>query len=127
MSDSGLIVNFSEMTDDELFKFKENIENGYDELCENRAEELAMLEKNGDFDPYSFLGKKKIKSIVNKYANDDDGFDFLYKELYREFERRQISVDEFERQRLADNIENISDEEFLAREQAKTEKYKKLK
>lgn len=127
MSESGLIVDFSEMTDDELFNFKKNIEGGYDLLCEKRAEELALLEKDGDFDPYSFWGSKKIKAIVDKYSNDDDGFEFLYKELHREFERRQISVESFERQKLIGEDENISDEEFLARERAKTEKYRKSK
>ena len=127
MSEKTLNVDFSEMTNDELIKFKKHIEEGYERLCEQRAKELAELSKDENFDPYSFWGSRKITKITDKYSKDDDGFEFLLEELLKEFEQRQISLLDLELRENIENQELLSDEEYIASEIAKNNKFKHLK
>ncbi len=92
MSENELAVNLSDMTNEDLIAFKRYIEKGYEILCGKRAEELAGLSKDDNFDPYSFFGGRKIEKISKKYQEDDDGFAFLLEEVLKELEQRQISL-----------------------------------
>ena len=114
-----LEFNFSEMTENELYDFKEKIEKAYEKMCNDRAKELKEIDSE-DFDPFSFFGGKKIDAIAKKYAEFDDGFAFLMEELLREFQQRKIPLDEIDNLKYND----ISDEEYIYREIEKTNKYK---
>lgn len=121
----NLTVNFSEMTNEELIEYKNNIEKRYEILCDERAEELADLGK--DFDPYTFWGSKKIERIRKKYDDADDGFHFLMEELFKEIEKRQISLLDVEIEKEKEEIQNLSDEEYIIREIEKNKKYRQTK
>lgn len=118
---SELAVDLSEMTVDELLNFKENIEKGYAKLCDDRARDLAKL--GDDFDPYTVAGEKKIKKIIQKYQDQDDGFIFLLHDVLQELKQRQVSIEDIERK----ESEKLSDEEYIYREIKKTKQYKSSK
>lgn len=120
-----LSVNFSEMTEIELIEFKRLIEQRYEVLCGDRAKELAAL--GADFDPYTFSGSRKIKNIVKKYQDADDGFRFLLEELLREMKQRNISLLDLEIGNDKEEIDKLSDQEYIMRELEKNRKYRKTK
>lgn len=114
-----LDINLSEMSNEQLIEFKTHLEKGYDKLCEDRAKELKQFDTE-EFDPFSFLGKKKVDNIVKKYAELDDGYTFLMEELLRELQQRQISLLDVE----TNNLEKLSDEDYIYRQIEKSEKFK---
>lgn len=119
---NDLIIDYSAMSKEELIEFKKVLEGKYALLCEQRAEELAAIATD-DFDPYSSSGERKINKILKKYENDDDGFHYLYEQLLKEFEQRQISIVDLE----IKESNSLSDEDYIAREVEKTKKFKSQK
>jgi len=115
------------MTNEDLIAFKRYIEKGYETMCGKRAEELAELSKDNDFDPYSFFGGRKIEKISKKYQEDDDGFAFLLEEVLKELKQRQISLLDLELDDVKQQNEKLSDEEYIIRELEKNKKFKHFK
>ena len=120
-----LAVNFSEMTEEELIEFKKFLEERYQQLCNDRAKELADL--GSEFDPYSFQGSRKINKISQKYQEMDDGFRFLMEELLKEMKQRQISLLDLEIEEEKENNERLSDEEYIIKELEKNKKFRQTK
>ena len=87
-------IDFSSMTISEIFNFKKKLEESYSKLCEDRAYDLKSIDHE-DFDPYSKKGEKSINAIIKKYAEYDDGYNFLMEEIIRNLELRNVSVEEF--------------------------------
>lgn len=125
MSEEQLSVDFSEMTEEELIDFKKSLEERYKILCDERAKELASLGEG--FDHYTFLGSRKIEKILKKYQDDDDGFQYLMEELLKEMKQRQISLLDLEIENEKEEVEKLSDEEYIMREIEKNKKYRQTK
>jgi len=127
MSEDELMINFSDMTNDELLQFKPVLEQMYQKMCNDRAEELKILSDDENFDPYSFAGSHKIGQIIKKYEEHDDGFSYLYEELLKEIEQRQISLLDVELKENKDVDETLTDEQYIMREIKKTKDFKQNK
>ncbi len=110
MNNEELNINFLEMSDDDLYALKKKLEQAYAKLCSDRALDLRRIDGD-NFDPFTFMGKKKVEAITKRYAELDDGYMFLMEELLREFKRRQISLVDIEQ---SESLE-ISDEEYIAK------------
>ena len=118
-----LMVDFSDMTEEELINFKENLESRYDVMCDERAKDLVALQTR-DFDPFSTAGEKKIKSIIKKYEEFDDGFLFLMEELIKEMKQRQINLLDLEIEKENKQFESLSSEEYIRQELEKNKIYR---
>ena len=120
-----LMIKFSEMTDEELIAFKEDLEDKYEILCDRRAKDLADL--GVDFDPYTRSGERKINKIIMKYQDDEDGWTFLMEETLREMKKRQISLIDLEIEKTKSENEKLTDEQYISQELNKNKKFRNKK
>ena len=120
-----LMIKFSEMTDEELIAFKEDLEDKYEILCDRRAKDFADL--GVDFDPYTRSGERKINKIIMKYQDDEDGWTFLMEETLREMKKRQISSIDLEIEKTKSENEKLTDEQYISQELNKNKKFRNKK
>lgn len=119
----SLVVNFAEMTDDELYAFRDNLATVRAQIDEEWAAELASFASGDDFDPYSRSGERKIKKLAKKYANKTVGLNYLRDLTFEEIAKR----DRYKEQQMyvkGGYGKILSEEEFLEREEIKTKAYK---
>ena len=122
--DNELVVNFSEMEDDELFEFKKYIEEKYDQVCADNVVEYTKLIADENFDQYSFLGKRKVNKMIDRHQNEEDGFLFLMEELLKEIKQRRLVDDDYD---LIIDTADLTDEEFIERQMKISDDYKNKK
>lgn len=113
-------INPSLYDDKELIELRNNLEIEYGKLNETWAEDAALM-VDESFDPYSFVGEKKIKKFTKRYA--DQASDILVtidliddeiakREKYKE-EQRYSGTSKF-------SYSDESMEEFIEKESNKT-------
>lgn len=112
-------------TDDDLKEFYHEVEKKKSVLKEQCSEEMSILLKNDKFDVYSWSGSRKIKKIADKYAGLIAVADDYLKTVGNEMRKREKFEEE---QRYSGKSikkrENISQEEFLQKEEDKTWAYR---
>ena len=115
-----------EYTAENLRGFLNEIEMKKSVLNEECASEMASLFKDESFDVYSFKGSRKVKKIANKYAPlIDTALDFE-KMIKAEVAVREKYEDEmrYSGKSIAKPKQQMSEEEFLQKEQDKTWAYR---
>ena len=117
-----LNVNFAEMTDEELYAFRDKLIEIREKMDDEWAKELASF-AGEDFDQYSFWGERKMKKLAKKHAKRTCGLVYLQEVLSNEFRRRDKYKEE---QMYAGKLKRTyeSEEDFLERESIKTQSYK---
>jgi hypothetical protein len=89
------------------------------------AKELKIISSVEGFDPYSFWGERKIKKLAKKHAQKTSGLIYLEGLTAEEIRKR----DKYKEEQMYSGKGKykgytMSTEEFLEREQIKTESYK---
>lgn len=120
-----LMVNFPEMTDDELYAFRDKLSVLHARFDDEWAKELKIISSVEGFDPYSFWGERKIKKLAKKHAQKTSGLIYLEGLTAEEIRKR----DKYKEEQMYSGKGKykgytMSTEEFLEREQIKTESYK---
>ena len=92
---------------------------------EKMAMEMSEKLKDDRFDIYSFWGKRKIKAITKKYYGILAGADIYISIIKRELARREVieSAPSYSGRSIAKKKE-MTEEEFLQKEQDKTWAYR---
>ena len=110
---------------DELSDFRDKLVDAYENYEDMCAREYA--EKLSDIDPNSFKGKKIAKKIINTYADKMSDIQIVLEMVQEELDKRD---EYYEQQRYIDggNIKksNLSDEDFLRKEQEKTTRIRRI-
>ena len=108
-----------------LRMFINEIEMKRSESREKRLTEMAECLSDERFDAYSFFGKRKLRKIAKKYDGSLAGAEIYLKMIQRELSKRE---DEEEIARYSGRSivkqKQISEEEFLQKEQDKTWAYR---
>lgn len=124
-----LNINLAEFSDEELLRFKKELEAFRDKFTQDWAEDLKDLTgQDSNFDPYTFWGERKLKKLAKKHAEKTDGLIYLQEMVAREVQKR----DKFKEEQLYAGTgiyknPKISKEAFLQREQEKTDRFRTKK
>ena len=121
--ESKLMVNFAEMTDEELLDFRNQLLVQREMLNSDYVEELKERTR-GDFDPYTRKGEKVIKKVIKKFADRDMGLSYLEELVAEEMKKREKYKEEQMYINGLGKNGSMSETEFLEREQIITESYK---
>lgn len=116
-----------DVSDEKMAYFKKELLIMHDELVDAWTDEVKLYDTE-DFDPYSFFGERKLKKIAKKHAGKIAEVDLLIGVIDDEMSRREKY---YEEQRYSGNGKvkqsfDGSDEEFLKREQEKTDSIRKI-
>lgn len=113
-------------TIDDLRGFINAIEMRRSVLSEKCSEEMSVYLKDDAFDIYSFRGSRKIKKIAKKYAPlfavADEYFRIIADELHKREQFEEVMRYSGKGTKKAQKYE--TQEEFLQREQDKTDVYR---
>ncbi len=121
----GLIVNFAELTDEELYALRDNLARHHAIYDDEWAKELKEIASVPNFDQYSFWGERKIKKLAKKYAQKTEGLTYLEKLTMEEiFKRDKFKEEQMYSGKGTHENQEMSVDEFIEREQIKTESYK---
>ncbi len=120
-----LNINFAELTDLDLYGFRDRLLTERAKIEEEWADELASF-ADDTFDQYSFWGARKLKKLGKKYAKKTVGLNYIYELTMKEIAKRDKYKEE---QRYSGNgavyyTGSESDEEFLEKEDLITKTYK---
>ncbi len=120
-----LSVSFVEMTDDEIFEFRDNFEVAKKHLYKQWADDVLAIVNEPKFDEYSFSGKRKLDKIAKKYADDFDGALYIEEVLEEEIKKREkYNEQQLYLRKGGYKGTAVSVEEFIEKEQVKTDRYK---
>ena len=113
----------ADYTDNELIKINSEIEEEYNELVEQWAEDVKSVSTE-NFDPYSFWGERKLKKIAKKYADKAAEMTIIMEDIEREFALRENYNEQQKyigsNTNIPKNNSNLSTDEFIQRESMKT-------
>ena len=123
--ETTLMVNFPEMTDEELYAFRDKLSVLHAKFDDEWVEELKIISNQDGFDPYSYWGERKIKKLAKKHAQKTSGLLYLESLTAEELRKR----DKFKEEQMYSGKgkyagRTMTTEEFIEREQIKTESYK---
>lgn len=95
-------------------------------IREKLTAEMAEKLKDDKFDAFSFFGQRKLKKIAKKYSGAFIGADIYMSMLKKELSRREVLEENarYSGRSIAKKKEEISEEEFLQKEQDKTWSYR---
>lgn len=125
MKKNTLNINLAEMSDSEIYAFREMLSVEREKIDDQWADEVGEVTK-GDFDPYSTFAERKLKKIGKKYAEMGSGITYL-QELVAEEIRKRDQYKEEQRYSGKNKFKNdfeMSQDEFLEREEIITQSYK---
>lgn len=113
----------ADYTDNELIKINSEIEEEYNELVEQWAEDVKSVSTE-NFDPYSFWGERKLKKIAKKYADKAAEMTIIMEDIERELALRENYNEQQKyigsNTNIPKNNFNLSTDEFIQRESMKT-------
>ena len=113
----------ADYTDNELIKINSEIEEEYNELVEQWAEDVKSVSTE-NFDPYSFWGERKLKKIAKKYADKAAEMTIIMEDIERELALRENYNEQQKyigsNTNIPKNNSNLSTDEFVQRESMKT-------
>lgn len=113
----------ADYTDNELIKINSEIEEEYNELVEQWAEDVKSVSTE-NFDPYSFWGERKLKKIAKKYADKAAEMTIIMEDIERELALRENYNEQQKyigsNTNIPKNNSNLSTDEFIQRESMKT-------
>lgn len=120
-------LNPAEVSDENMNYFREELLKMHDELVDAWMEEVKKYDTE-NFDPYSFSGSRILKKLAKKHSKKVAEVDLLIEVIDDEMAMRENYREE---QRYLGNKkfspdENFDKEEYLKREQEKTEKIRKI-
>lgn len=118
------LVNYSTET---LLAMRDEALDKYDAYVEKWAVELKAITDEKDFDQYSKKSEKKVKKLNNKYLDPMTDIEVVLATIQEELDKRD-NYNEQQRYVEGGNYirDNISDEDFLKREQEKTERIRSI-
>lgn len=121
------IVTPADFSDDDLLVIRDKTLELHDSIIEKWANELAEVCGGKDFDEYSIRNKHKVNKITTKYSKELADVEISLEMIQEELDKRE-SYNEQQRYIVGGNYKpsNISDEEFLKREQEKTAKIREI-
>ncbi len=105
---------------DNLRMFVNEIEMKLSVLREQCAAEMAKYLKDERFDPYSFFGKRKLKSIAKKFDNLLAGASEYLRIIKTELAKREKLEEDLKYSGKGFKPDKLTQEEFLQKEQDKT-------
>ncbi|MBQ8451165.1 MAG: hypothetical protein IJ538_00070 [Clostridia bacterium] len=118
------ITNFSEFTDENLEQLLNDLEKENNEIVDEWAKEVKTLYDEG-LDPYSFWGEKKLKKVTKKYSKHSAAISVIMEDVENEISKReQFHEEQVGLGKEKRKINNISRDEFIKKEQDKTQKHK---
>lgn len=121
-----LNINLASFSDDELYAFRDRLSLERAKIDDEWAKELEKITSVENFDPYTFWGERKIKKLGKKFAERTAGLTYLQEVTADELSKRAKYKEE---QRYSGKgkfrYAEESEEEFLEKEEIKTESYKK--
>ena len=126
MKEEHLVVNFAEMTDDELFSFREWLSTEREKINDEWAEIAGQTIGYKEFDPYTFSGEKKIKKLVKIYSEKTSGIDYLQELLVQEIDKRHKFKEEqkYSGTGAYRSLTEREKDSFMEKEQLKTKTYR---
>ena len=113
------------MSDSDIYAFREMLSVEREKIDDAWADEVAKVTA-GDFDPYSSAGERMLKKIGKKYASEGSGIAYLQELVAIEIRKRDQYKEEQRysgKGKFKDDF-NMSEEEFLEREEIITKSYK---
>ena len=122
MKTQSLIVNFAEMSDDELIKFRNWLLTEKATIDDEWVDELQLVTKE-NIDPYSRKGERVLKKLGTKYAEKAEGLVYLQDLVADELAKRK-KYREQQRYLGKSEVKEESLEEFLEKEAIITDSYK---
>lgn len=110
---------------DELKGFVNEINLMVSVIQEKRAEEMAVYLKDDTFDFFSNRGSKKIKKIADKYSSQIIGANEFLRIIGEEIRKREQYEEEMRYSgKSIKKPKQVSEEEFLKKEEDKTWAYR---
>ena len=119
--------DFVGYSDEDLIIIKDNLITLYKQIQEEWAEDLGKM-WDDKFDQYSSSGQRKIKKLNKVYGGKLADVEIVFEELKEELKKREIYLTNLED--ITDDVdeeeygEDISEYEFVRKEQMKTDLYK---
>lgn len=122
MKEETLHINFAEMSDDELFEFRDWLQTEKTTIDDEWAEELKNI-TGPSFDPYTRKGERILKKLGKKYAEKSMGVIYLQELTIDEISKRKKFKEEQRYLGKGDKKEESIDE-FLEKEGIITDTYR---
>ena len=125
MKEQRLHIKFPELSDDELYHLRDTLSVEREKIDDMWADEIGKLASEG-LDHYTFSGRRMLKKVAKKYAKMGSGIAYLQELTLEEIRKRDKYKEEQKytgKGKYKDDF-NMTQEEFLEKEQIKTESYK---
>ena len=122
MKEETLHINFAEMSDDELFEFRDWLQTEKTIIDDEWADELKSI-TGSTFDPYTRKGERLLKKLGKKYADKSVGVVYLQELVADEFAKRKKFKEE-QRYLGKGEVKDESVDEFLEKEGIITDTYR---
>lgn len=119
--------SLAKFTDEELYMMRDEALDKYDRYVEEWAIGLKEITDEKDFDQYSRKSEKKVAKLNKRFLDPMTDIEIVLATIQEELDKRD-NYNEQQRYMEGGNYQaaNIEDDEFLKREQEKTERIRSI-